>query len=96
MAKLSALESKARDIIEADRDREDTGPGFSIRQSVRNFFIAQWASAYPAEKIQKVVEALGPFTYDEKHFKQELTAFVRRKVLRSYVREGKRLYEVNY
>jgi hypothetical protein len=96
MAKLSAFESKARDIIEADRDREDAGPGFSIRQSVRNIFVAQWAHALPADKIQAIAEVLGPFKYDEKHFKQELTAFVRRKVLRSYVKEGKRLYEVNY
>jgi hypothetical protein len=93
---LSPLERKARTIIEADRDREDTGPGFSIRQSVRNIFVAQWAHALPADKIQAIAEVLGPFKYDKKHFKDELTKFERRKVLRSYVKEGKRLYEVNY
>ena len=61
---------------------------------ISTVFRAMYYAAMPADKIEKVAAAIHGFeTLD---LQAGLTALCRKKVLRSRVKQGKRLYEVNY
>lgn len=94
MATLSALESTARDIIEADRAKDKGQAFWSTRQAIRNVFTACWCNALGVERILAIGNAMCAVQLDEEAVRHELSAFVRRGVLRSHVAEGARYYEV--
>jgi hypothetical protein len=92
MAKLSPLESQARDLIEANRDAD---PDFSShRQMVRNVFLAMWSSALTVDCIEKMAAAMHS-QIEEPNLKPTLKAFVKAKLLRSRMNRGVRIYELN-
>lgn len=57
-------------------------------------FKAMWSSALPADKVNAVASAMHGF--QNLDVQPTLTKLVRAKVLRSYSKNGKRYYEVNY
>jgi hypothetical protein len=59
-------------------------------------FEAKYAAALPVDRIIALVGAWDGFQYRDADIRYELTGFVRRKVLRSRIDRGVRVYEVNY
>jgi hypothetical protein len=95
---LTDLERKARELISADREATEFS---SVDQVLRMALQACWSSAMPAERwtaIGRVIANYGDPVTEEvaANYQKALTAMVRRKVLRSYVKSGVRLYEINY
>lgn len=92
MATLTESESKARDIVEADRL---TARWSSEDQVLRSALLACWASAMPLERWVEIALAIhGGGIKDSPVWQRRMTGFARRGVVRSYVKNGKRLYEV--
>jgi hypothetical protein len=70
------------------------------RQMVKNAFVAYPSRAFPAKSVFQIsvaIEALMDSPENLGYIEDALKFFVRRKVLRSRMGDGKvRLYEVNY
>lgn len=65
------------------------------RAAVAIVFMAMWSSALTAPSVVKVAQAMNGMG-EEKAIRAALTELTREKVLRSYVKQGQRFYEVNY
>jgi hypothetical protein len=92
----SAEEAKTHELFDFDR------PGSKVEWTPNMAVLAMvWKSQYHAairvEDIQALGKAIGHIITDNTEWLQpELTALCRAKVLRSYRKQGKKLYEVNY
>jgi hypothetical protein len=87
----SELEAKTYELFGNFRAQTGWDPSIIM---VANVFQALWSSALTVERIKAVGEALSA----THHWNPQpaLTRLVKAKVLRSYVKQGRRLYEVNY
>lgn len=69
---------------------------WSVRRSiVAMVFRAEWSAALTVQQINRLGGALARLE-NEPDLQEMLTVFTRAKILRSYVKQGKRLYEVNF
>lgn len=92
MATLTESESKARDLVEADRAAT---PFSSEDQVLRSAFLACWSSAMPVDRWVEIALAIhGGGIKDSPVWQRRMTGFARRGVMRSYMKDGRRLYEV--
>jgi hypothetical protein len=97
---LSAEERTARQLVEADRTADYAVNGHNAwGQMLRSAILACWASAMTADRLAIIGAAIHcqpvPAECPEAAQK-ELSRMVRAKVLRSYLKGGRRLYEVNF
>ncbi len=92
---LSDIERQARTLVETDRAQAEFD---SIEQVLRSALLACWSSAMPLVKWVRIGSAIHSVTGpdNEPAWAQGMTRLARRKVVRSYVKGGQRLYELNY
>ena len=92
---LSDMERQARTLVETDRAQAKFN---DIEQVLRSALLACWGSAMPLVKWVRIGSAIHNVTGPENHesWAQGMTRLARRKVVRSYVKGGVRLYELNY
>lgn len=92
----SAEEAKTHQLFgEYFSDEKRWSPTGAI---IANVFRAMWSSALTADSICRIGVAMTNYMADQDiaDLQDKLTALVKAKVLRSFVKRGERLYEVNF
>lgn len=91
----SAEEAKTLELLSEENFIAKKIEWSQERQILAMVFRAQWSAALTVEKINRIGGALAGLQNDP-DLQEMLTKFARAKILRSYVKQGRKLYEVNY
>ena len=65
-------------------------------QALSNFFMKHHAGAFTSEQIQSYISSIQGLVISNENFEKLITSLVRKKVLRKYTKQGRKLIEVNY
>lgn len=94
--KREAYEAKVHELFGKYLNEENNWS--STGALIGGVFRAMWSAALTAKQIGRIGGAMNNFKegHDVEDLKAKLSAMVKAKVLRSYVQNGERHYEVNY
>jgi hypothetical protein len=92
-SKRSADEATTYELFDAsciDANHAD----WQNRRIIATVFKAMWSYSMPVEKIERIACAM--LNLESVDLQETLTTLTRKRILRSYMDHGVRLYEVNY